>query len=653
MVGPHTDESSKLAPNPPSRPGALGERIGIGPFFREAGGSAGSPLPSCPGRWRAVRRFLGATRAGATTIASVAAGVMAIGGAALITDHLWLINQRDLLKEAAAAGAMAATIEFRRYASSEEDLGKSASCEEGGEDPPGTDPAAETPSASEPSTNPVLAKLEAIAIRYVRMNLIGNLPAKDRERASDTLCVEVVSDPESGTVDVTATAELGGPLFSPDFRCMVGQFTGVFGGDGGSGECGAETSLRMRGSAGAERATTVTEVILAIDMSNSMKFCIDKQPGGYFSDCPNEWRGRTKDDSRMEIVKEAAKVLVDILAPDAADPTVAIGLVPWEGTVRLDEASASRWVSEGWAVYPQEKVYPLPYSLSWDAGPYGASVTRTLPAEPSEDENPWLGCLDRRSVEGASPPGHSVATPADAPFPKAFYPHMAVDWGVELNAADVPNNAYSPFYYIGNDSSGRLPSQINCAFCDDGGSVECAGRADPRIYAELPPMIPLTSNRQELSEALDDLAFLHAVGGSTHSALGVVWAHRMLTHSWKDVWGTPDHPIDPTDPLFNEARRAIVLLTDGIDSYEDKGLDAWGRDPVCQAAKDAGIRIYVIAAMPPERIDQGLADGLRDCSSEADDPSQRYVFINNTSRADLEEAFRTIAEQILVVRRTH
>ena len=61
-----------------------------------------------------VKRFLRNTRAGATAIAAAAATIMAVGGAALITDHVWLVDQRDVLKSAAPAASVATTHEMSR-----------------------------------------------------------------------------------------------------------------------------------------------------------------------------------------------------------------------------------------------------------------------------------------------------------------------------------------------------------------------------------------------------------------------------------------------------------------------------------------------------------------------------------------------------------
>ena len=64
----------------------------------------------------AMRGFVRDTRAGATAIAAAAVTVMTVGGAALIGDHAWLIDQRDVLKTAADAAGIAATLEMTRLA---------------------------------------------------------------------------------------------------------------------------------------------------------------------------------------------------------------------------------------------------------------------------------------------------------------------------------------------------------------------------------------------------------------------------------------------------------------------------------------------------------------------------------------------------------
>ena len=59
-----------------------------------------------------IRRFLRGTRAAATAIAAAAVTVMTVGGAALVSDHVWLVDQRDALKSASEAAGVAATLEM-------------------------------------------------------------------------------------------------------------------------------------------------------------------------------------------------------------------------------------------------------------------------------------------------------------------------------------------------------------------------------------------------------------------------------------------------------------------------------------------------------------------------------------------------------------
>ena len=59
-----------------------------------------------------IRRFLRDARAAATALAAAAVTVMTMGGAALVSDHAWLVDQRDALKSATDAATVAATEEM-------------------------------------------------------------------------------------------------------------------------------------------------------------------------------------------------------------------------------------------------------------------------------------------------------------------------------------------------------------------------------------------------------------------------------------------------------------------------------------------------------------------------------------------------------------
>ena len=126
-----------------------------------------------------------------------------------------------------------------------------------------------------------------------------------------------------------------------------------------------------------------------------------------------------------------------------------------------------------------------------------------------------------------------------------------------------------------------------------------------------------------------------------------MWGQRLLTHEWQSAWGNSVHPVDPAS--YPDVRKALVLLTDGEDNFPDYDIGRRHRSRACTAAKNAGIRVFVISAMAS--TDPRLLSALWTCSSQADDPDGRYLFVNNATPEALEEAFRDIARQLLEFRR--
>ena len=145
----------------------------------------------------AMRLFVRDTRAGATAIAAAAVTVMTVGGAALISDHAWLVDQRDVLKtaaDAADATGIAATLAMTRLA------GQTHTDEE------------------------LEAELEPVVKRYILLNL-EHLPPERYEVAEGSLDVTLDIDRDQNTVDVTAVANLGGTLFSRHMP-LLGNYEG-------------------------------------------------------------------------------------------------------------------------------------------------------------------------------------------------------------------------------------------------------------------------------------------------------------------------------------------------------------------------------------------------------------------------------------------
>ena len=98
-------------------------------------------------------------------------------------------------------------------------------------------------------------------------------------------------------------------------------------------------------------------------------------------------------------------------------------------------------------------------------------------------------------------------------------------------------------------------------------------------------------------------------------------------------------------------QKVIVLLTDGEDNHLNDA--STHRQEGCTTAKNQGITIFAVAAMNPANVRGELARELTACSSQADDPDRTYVFINNSTPAELRGTFSEIGRQLVSLRRTY
>ncbi len=460
----------------------------------------------------------------------------------------------------------------------------------------------------------VEAALEPVVERYARFNVLENTAG---EIKPEEIKVTLDVDRAAGTVGVSVTAD----------DVVDTLFAKVLYGYEGPGE--------VTTRAGAERETTRAEVVLAIDVTTSMFSKLDGS--GY----PNANAGEL---SRMEVVRRAAHALVDILDPRDEEAMIAVGVVPWHINVRLNETMRAAWEDDGWAVYPNSKTYPKPYRVTGRRSP--AAETWPMPSKPED----WNGCLDQRSLRGGSPPpGLGTALPAAAPFTMAFFPVM---WLTSFQCRDLSSDSFagrfSQYCYHGQtfeETSTPCPGS-RCYQVRKPAQLMCSDDS----WDTFVPILPLSRDMGAVRGAIDALM---PVGTATYSTMGLVWGRRLLTPEWRPVWGGEVHPVDPDDEDSLGVRKAIVLLTDGEDNYRTALGAARDRSAACAAAKRAGIEVFVVAAMNPAEIGGGLSRGLTDCSSQSDDPERTYVFLENHKKEDLEDAFRQIAHQLLVVRRTH
>ena len=529
-----------------------------------------------PAGWRGrerLLRFVCDRRAAATALTAALLTVMSLAGIAFAGDHMWLVYQRDLLKTATDAAGIAAARVLPTLSSSLTD-------------------------------EQVEASLKPIAERYI----LANIPAGYHDQVKNSLTVTFAEiNRAAGTVNVSATADLGGAIFGAWLWGSVVSKTAV----------GSKT----------ERVESITEVVLAIDVTSSMR----RKVNG------------TK--NALEAVSEAALTLLDVLAKDAGN-SVAVGLVPWHYNVTLNSATRTRWEDLGWATYPAKRYYSR--QSEWKD---------PLPPKPET----WKGCVDQRETSGTNPPGLSIVPPTSTPFTMEFYPARFATENSPSVAFDCDPSQSPPWTpcYAGciqdPDKCGTI-EQVSYSFCIQGGQCYSSlgnvehFRSQPTCeplanttWSEFAPIEPLTTDINAIKSKINALT---PDGESTYSALGVLWGHRLLAPTWRNMWNGPVHPVDPKQ--HKGAQKALVLLTDGHDAHPVYAADTLEqhRQTTCKAARDAGIKVFVIGVGNLPR------QALTKCSSQADDPSGDYFFLYQTATSEnLRAAFQSIGRQLIRFRR--
>ena len=509
----------------------------------------------------ALTRFMRDTRGGATAITAAAIAIMTLGGTALMVDHVWLVHKRDLLKSSANSASVAATLELSRITDSSSDADRDE-------------------------------RLQRVAERYVRLNLIPNLGGEPND-----LTVNLAVDENAGTVDVRVSADIGYTLLTPILYDYLGP---------------GEIAVAAR----TEHERTGAEVVLAIDSSASMTRDLD---------------GHSAGTPRLDIVKAAAKDLVDLLEPSDVGP-VAVGLVPWGDMVRLSAAERTDWHDKGWAVFAVRRHYRWPYRCIAPC-----TATPTVQDIPPERRESWEGCLDDHRIldDGAADLGPigPVSPPGDEAFAEAQFP-SAASRAFRCFGDDAPQNFFLQQCWDADSASGARQTPMT---------------RPQRRCRSAPFMHALSTDGTAVKAAIDGL---RAFSDKTYSALGVQWGRRLLAHGWGPVWGDAVHPVDTNEAPYTDLRKIIVLLTDGEDNMCDSadpdcesGVVTL-RAAACTAAKNEGIEIFVVAAMAPRLVSGALGRDLRACAS-----SPEHVYINNPNAPALREAFRSIASKLLAVRR--
>ena len=478
-----------------------------------------------------VRRFLSSARAGATGIAAAAVSVMAVGGAALIGDHLWLVDQRDVLKTATDAAGVAATLEMHRVSA---DLDDAA----------------------------LEAVLTPIARRYVLLNL-SHLPDARRKRAEATLALDVRPNRAQGTVDVDAKADLGGTLLARRIP-LLGRYAG-------EGRTEAHT--------GVECTTNVVEVAFALDITGSMSGSLDKSlPNG-------------PENNRRTLAVAAAKALVDTLYEGCATSNVAMGVVPWDKTVRVPDPS--RWERES----------------------YVRALDHPRQRYPSGES--WTGCVEDRAHSEPLEHGLGLSLEPPGPTPGTQFPRWF----------NPDSRRYDPtlldgVHWLLEDTWPEELSDRDARAALIVGQNDWDRTGGPNYHCTQVPILPLTTDRSRVDAVLDRIdGDIRLLGGGTLAHLGISWGRWLLAPQWRAIWhpgpppadGAPAHPVDPAHHPQGHVVKALVLLTDGLNALEDASQSLPGRFAVRKM--DDG----TFAHLPFRKPEWDCADAVRSGAVRTED----------------------------------
>ena len=164
-------------------------------------------------------------------------------------------------------------------------------------------------------------------------------------------------------------------------------------------------------------------------------------------------------------------------------------------------------------------------------------------------------------------------------------------------------------------------------------------------------VIPLTSSKTKLTDAIDDLEAYGATGG----ALGTAWAWYMMSPNWSNIWTGSSAPGSYSDLTSvsgsgtPKLRKVAILMSDGVYNTtrgwkdSDKELVSNNALTICTNMKAKGIEVFTVAFNLDELSpsDRTRAEAtLRGCGT---DVSHFYDALDSDK---LKTSFRDIAMKL-------
>ncbi|WP_339748025.1 pilus assembly protein TadG-related protein [uncultured Maricaulis sp.] len=289
--------------------------------------------------------------------------------------------------------------------------------------------------------------------------------------------------------------------------------------------------------------------------------------------------------SKISSLRDAARLLTDILFESSDPGRLKIGLVPFAATVNVGTRYERAWWLDPNALSPLHSENFIPAANRWDL--FDTITNRN-----------WTGCVEARAI-----PHDIEDTPPSASTPETlFLPYFAPD---ESSYGSYPNS-YMSDQMSGSDQRARMRNSPKYT----GSSVSYG--AGPGWGCTARPITPLTGDQTLINGGISDMI----ASGTTNIPIGVSWGVRVLSPAEPFTEGVPWGQGDTI--------KAMVVLTDGENylngsgnsNYSDYSGYGYMRDgrlgivssndstirnalnsrtaAACEYAKSLGIRVYTI-----------------------------------------------------------
>lgn len=264
------------------------------------------------------------------------------------------------------------------------------------------------------------------------------------------------------------------------------------------------------------------EVVLALDNSGSM----DDQSGV----------GGT----RMDVLKASSKRLVDTLFSAAnrevagfAKSEVNIGVVPFTGTVRVDNERGMRWANATWLLRPEIKL------------------------KENYLKNLWTGCL--AEPRGDWSKAHPL--PPQVLSPTAEFQPLFMTYSFYFSPKLSKKSSISKIInFDATSDAAWYDRRVFANISNDGRQVK-VNLAVEQEYCTQAMLNFLNDKQSEIKAGIDRMSSY----GDTGVPVGLLWAWRMLAPAWRGERGWGDEEL-PQDPAPGRLNKIIVLLSDGENS---------------------------------------------------------------------------------------